>query len=208
MVRAASEVGKVSSGELRGSLGPRLVAQVLGLRGLFVGLGVVLALVPGVAFATTLEDVSLERLIDGSDRIVVARVSALDIVSSGPEGQSGIHTRVLLDVSETLLGPAEPQLEVWVHGGELDGRRRVVAGQASFVPGEEVVLFLFEAGGGIWPTAMAQGKWAIEQGSLHPPSAPGHHPHATLRSTGPDGPHADFGVNELRALIAARRGRQ
>lgn len=162
---------------------------------------------PVRALATSLNEVSVHDLVGHSDRVVLGRVVDVDVVPSGPAGQPGIHTRVLVEVSETLLGRDEALLEVWVQGGELDGRRRVLTGQARFVAGEEVALFLFEAGGGLWPTAMSLGKWVLEGHSVMPPSAPVHPPRgvtALLSEAQPAAMLPVLSIDELRQLVASR----
>lgn len=116
--------------------------------------------------ATTLTDLSLEDLVSASDSVVVGTVLEVEALGHGPAGQPGIHTRARIAVDETLLGPPESdQLDVWVQGGRLGDQMRVIPGQARFRVGETVVLFLFQAGGGLWPTGMARGKWRVDRGS-------------------------------------------
>jgi hypothetical protein len=116
----------------------------------------------GDAHATTFDDATIEELVRASDVIVRGRVEAVVVEPNGPSGQRGIHTRAIVRVDETIRGDARELVEVWVHGGQLGRRMRVVPGQATFREGEEVVLFLFEAGGGLWPTGMGRGKWVRE----------------------------------------------
>lgn len=116
--------------------------------------------------ATTFEDITLEQLAAASDLVVIGRVEHVDVHPTGPGGQPGIHTRAVVQVAETLRGEHRTIIEVWVHGGRLGDRMRVVPGQATFRAGEEVALFLFEAGSGLWPTGMGRGKWSAS--SLQP----------------------------------------
>ncbi|MCZ7685888.1 MAG: hypothetical protein M5U28_46885 [Sandaracinaceae bacterium] len=116
--------------------------------------------------ATTFEDITLEQLAAASDLVVIGRVEHVDVHPTGPGGQPGIHTRAVVQVAETLRGEHRTIIEVWVHGGRLGDRVRVVPGQATFRAGEEVALFLFEAAGGLWPTGMSRGKWVL--GGLQP----------------------------------------
>lgn len=125
-----------------------------------------LALLPTAATATTFTDVTIEDLARASDLVVIGRVEHVDVHPHGPAGQPGIHTRAVIQVAETLRGEHRTIVEVWVHGGRIGNRMRVVPGQATFRVGEDVALFLFDAGGGIWPTGMGRGKWSIQPGSL------------------------------------------
>lgn len=128
------------------------------------------ALAPVPATATTFAEVTLEDLARASDLVVIGRVEHTDVLPHGPGGQPGIHTRATIQVAETLRGQPRTIIEVWAHGGRLGDRMRVVPGQATFRPGEHVALFLFDAGGGLWPTGMGRGKWTVEHDGLlaHP----------------------------------------
>lgn len=120
-----------------------------------------LAALTAPASATTFADVTVEDLARASALVVIGRVEHVDVHPEGPAGQPGIHTRAVIQVEETLRGEHRTILEVWVHGGRLGDRMRVVPGQASFRQGEHVALFLFAAGGGLWPTGMGRGKWLM-----------------------------------------------
>lgn len=114
---------------------------------------------PTTARATTFVDVTIEDLARASDLVVVGRVEHVEVLPQGPAGQPGIHTRAVVQVAETLRGEHQTIIEVWVQGGRLGDRMRVIPGQAQFRVGEDVVLFLFRAGDGLWPTSFARGKW-------------------------------------------------
>lgn len=113
------------------------------------------------ARATTFEAVTVEELAAMSDLVVVGHVVQVDAHDAGPGGQRGLHTRAVLRVDEPLRGTPQPTLAVWVHGGRLGDRLRVVPGQATFSPGDRVVTFLFRAGGGLWPAGMGRGVWRV-----------------------------------------------
>ncbi|MCA9610154.1 MAG: hypothetical protein KC619_31370 [Myxococcales bacterium] len=146
------------------------------------------------AEATTFVDVTVEQLAAASDLIVVGRVVEVSVEPQGPAGQPGIHTRATVQVEEVLRGPGRSLVDVWVQGGRLGDRMRVVPGQAQFVQGEDLVLFLTEAGGGLWPTGMGRGKWQ------RPPDSSGFSPQSPLR----DGPHLApaLTLQELRRVAA------
>ncbi|MCC6876674.1 MAG: hypothetical protein IT378_20390, partial [Sandaracinaceae bacterium] len=130
-----------------------------------------LLLAASAASATTFDDITVEELTRASDLVVLGRVERVDVFVQGPGGQPGIHTRATIRVEETWRGEAQDIVEVWAHGGVLGDRMRVVPGQATFRVGERAVLFLFRAGGGLWPTGMGRGKWILgPSGSLQIPS--------------------------------------
>ncbi|MBZ0122227.1 MAG: hypothetical protein K8H88_34860 [Sandaracinaceae bacterium] len=144
------------------------------------------------ASATTFDDVTVEELTRASDLVVLGRVERVDVFAQGPASQPGIHTRATIRVEETWRGDAQATVEVWAHGGVLGDRMRVVPGQATFRVGELAVLFLFRAGGGLWPTGMGRGKWALTPGGAVPP--------AELVQ---DGPRPVLSPPALRARVAA-----
>ena len=130
--------------------------------GALLSLFAFLGIAPIGASATSHDTPTLDELIAESDLIVHATVVTTSVHSQGPNGQPGIHTRVDLEVHETLKGTPRSTLEVWVQGGRMGGRMRVVVGQARFEPLEEAVLFLFrDPNGAYWPAGMGAGKWSV-----------------------------------------------
>lgn len=128
------------------------------------------------ARATTIVDASFEHLAKTSDVIAIGRVARLQVLSSGPSGLPGIHTLVEIEVEEYVAGEGGSTLAVWVQGGRLGDRWRVVPGQAVFRAGEEVAVFLFrDDAGNLWPNGMGLGKWGIASqgvgGLVAPPAA-------------------------------------
>lgn len=145
------------------------------------------------AAATTFEPITVEELTRASDLVVLGRVERVEARMGGPSGQPGIHTRARIAVHETLRGTAPSHVDVWAQGGRIGNRIRVVQGQATFCRGEEIGLFLFESGGGLWPTGMGRGKWSVEpEGPTWPtvPLVPG--------TSGPV-----LGLAELRTRVRA-----
>ena len=114
------------------------------------------------ASATTFEAISLEGLTRQSDQIVIGHIVETRAYPEGPGHLPGIHTRVRLQVEETLAGQPTTSMEFWVHGGRLGDRMRRVSGQATFRPGEETLVFLFRTPAGVlFPAGMARGKWSL-----------------------------------------------
>ena len=147
----------------------------------------------------------MEELARQSDLVVHGRVVSSTPVLRGPGGQPGIHTRSTIAIEEVLRGaPSSNAVEVWTHGGALEGMRRVVVGQASFEVGEDVVVFLFEAGRGYWPTGMSRGKWLVDDRSSSPTVRPdATHPEATSdRDAGPR-LNGSLTLSRLRARVAS-----
>jgi hypothetical protein len=100
------------------------------------------------------------RLSAQSDHVVLGRVVEVEARASGPRGEPGIHTRVGIEVVHSFQGQSSPTLAVWVQGGELGNRRRVLRGQAQFQTGETLLLFLRARPDGVlFPTEMGRGKW-------------------------------------------------
>lgn len=115
------------------------------------------------ARATILLEQSIEEMTAESVLVVRGRVARTEARLTGPNGRAGIHTYVTLDVIERLRGRCAARIELVVHGGRVGREAAMVSGQARFVAGEEVVVFLFRGGGALWPTAMALGKWNVER---------------------------------------------
>jgi hypothetical protein len=103
------------------------------------------------------------RLGARSDHVVLGRVFQVEAQASGPRGEPGIHSRVEIEVEHSFQGRSARALTVWVQGGELNGRRRVLSGQARFQTGETLLLFLRARSDGVlFPTDMGRGKWRWE----------------------------------------------
>lgn len=137
----------------------------------FIIAGIVAAMAPASPLrATTQRATTLEELAHASD--VIVRGTVIDVVvhSTGPGGRPGIHTEVRIGAEEFLAGAPVSVVTLWVHGGRIGNRARVVAGQARFEVSENVVVFLFDAGGGaLFPTGMAQGKWRADDRAVISP---------------------------------------
>lgn len=104
------------------------------------------------------------RLRAQSDHVVLGRVLGVEARASGPRGEAGIHSQVTIEVTHALQGQRPPALTLWVQGGELGGRRRVLSGQAQFQTGEALLLFLRARPDGVlFPTEMGRGKWRWQQ---------------------------------------------
>jgi hypothetical protein len=128
------------------------------MRVLLVVLG--FALTARIAGATVVKGVSLERSIRASEAILIGQV----VGSRSYEDRDGrILTGFRVRVEEALKGPfrAGDVAEVTTTGGELDGRRLHVPGEAAYRKGERVLVQL-ERIDGRWHTlGLASGRWTL-----------------------------------------------
>jgi len=109
--------------------------------------------------ATTLEQLSLDDMIQKSTGVVRARVTGSYTALVGVD----IYTYYRLDVSETWKGQPATQLDVAVPGGSLRGQRQVVAGAPPLVAGEEYVLFLWTSRSGLTQViGLSQGSFSVK----------------------------------------------
>ena len=108
--------------------------------------------------------VPFDALVTGSDAVVVGQVTG--IATGRDDRTNGIYSYVTIDVDEVLKGDVQPGDVVIKQLGGTIGRQRVtVVGQAAFVVGEEVLLFL-EArprDGSLYTSATWQGKWSANR---------------------------------------------
>jgi hypothetical protein len=129
-----------------------------------VSLAIVLALglgLPESALGTVALRVGIERLTRESDAVVAGRVLEVRGEEQVRGGRRALVTAATLEVREAWKGAPGPRLRVYTHGGVVGRRAATVAGEATFAPGEEVVVFAMWGGGAWWPTGMAQGKWRV-----------------------------------------------
>ena len=112
------------------------------------------------AAATVVKGVTLEHSIRASHAILVGQV----VGSRAYAAQDGrILTGFRVRVEESLKGPfrAGETAEITTTGGDLDGRRLRVPGEASYRRGERVLVQL-ERIDGRWHTlGLASGKWSV-----------------------------------------------
>jgi len=105
----------------------------------------ILALAATAAWATTLEKLSVEEMVQQSTAIVRGRATAAGSVQRG----SMIYTVYRLQVSEVLKGAAPAPAEVYVPGGTYGRYRQSIAGAPVLEPGVEYVLFLWASPRGL-----------------------------------------------------------
>lgn len=134
-------------------------------------------LLVSTARATVSRPVSVRQLAAWSELVVRGRVVSTEARLHG--GQ--VVTRVTLDVTATLRGSSNREVRFLVHGGDVGERRVVVPGEATFVAGEDVAVFLMRGGSTLWLTSLAQGKWNVARDSegtewVGQSTEPGHAP--------------------------------
>lgn len=121
----------------------------------------VMSLVAGMgalAHASVVRPYDLEGLVARAEVIAHARV-----VRQASAWEGGrIVTRTTVTVRAALKGAAGRELVVRTMGGVVDGIGQRISGEATFAPGEEVILFLRDARGGeLRPVGLAQGKFKV-----------------------------------------------
>ena len=121
------------------------------------------------AQATVVEPLSIEQLAAESTRVVRAHVGHVYTVPTrGPRGE--IYTRVELIVEEYVLGNGPDVLTVQQLGGRLGEWTMVLSGNAQFMPGAEVVVFLdHEPAADLhYVVGLAQGLFTIDRTGSFP----------------------------------------
>ena len=135
-------------------------------RAILIGIAslVLLTIGAATATATVAKLMPLDRLVDRSDRIVHATVKSQK--SQFDKKYNLVTTRTTLDVSETYWGSDKKTIVIEQFGGEANGIKTIIAGDAKFTAGEEVILFLKDAkdkSGLNYLTAMAQSKYTVQK---------------------------------------------
>lgn len=106
---------------------------------------VTVLLAAGSAWATTLEQLSVDRMIEQSTAIVRAKVTGSFAANRG----GTIYTYYRLQVSENLKSVTPASTEVAVPGGTLGGMTQSVAGAPELKAGSEYVFFLWTSRSGL-----------------------------------------------------------
>jgi len=118
-------------------------------------------LLSDAVLAEMLQKLSLEQLTHEADVIVKGRIQKVN--SQETPDRSAINTLVEVAVEEQWKGPKTSTLVVSQPGGSARGITQAVPGLPHFFPGEEVILFLKQAGGGRFVTVGGrQGKYVIK----------------------------------------------
>ena len=119
------------------------------------------------AHATVMEELSLERLVQESDAIVLGRVASVNVQMVLRQGSVDPHTLTTVRVDRWLEGSGPASITV----RELGGVHRLggmwIEGTPKYTEGEEVVLFLVrhpEHPSQFRTYGMAQGKLLVRRG--------------------------------------------
>ena len=120
------------------------------------------------ARATTVLKVDVKDMTSLSEWVVRGRVVAIDNVVTTKDG-GGPFTDVRVVLDEVYHGPkhekAPRELVMRLMGGKMDdGLAMKVPGMPRFAVGDEAVLFLERAGGGLIPCGLEQGVWRVLKG--------------------------------------------
>lgn len=121
-----------------------------------------LALVAGLVGATTLQQLSMDEMIQKSTSVVRGRIMGVSVTSRSGDIFTVYQVRVL----ESLKGSSQPgqSVEISVPGGELNGVRQPVAGAPSFTTGDDYVLFLWKGRSGVNQVmGLSQGMYSVKQ---------------------------------------------
>lgn len=127
-----------------------------------IALGVIAGFAPR-AWATTLEQLTLDEMAQKSTAIVRARVTGSHAGTHG----TNIYTYFELQVIETWKASGQTTTEVAVPGGAFEGIRQSVNGAPELKPGQEYVLFLWTSRSGLTQViGLSQGVFQLsEEGS-------------------------------------------
>jgi len=99
----------------------------------------------GLAWTATLEQLSLDDLINQSTAIVRGKVAGSYAAAHGPL----IYTYYTIQISETLKGASQNSVTVAVPGGTANHLRQTVPGAPEFSAGDEFVFFLWTGKSGM-----------------------------------------------------------
>lgn len=114
------------------------------------------------ASATTLLRLDVPELSQNSDTVVHGTVRRVESRWSGDRRR--ILTDVEIEVTESLKGQPGSTVLVIQPGGKMGDIGQMVHGTASFVPGEEVVVFLERKGASAFQlSGMSQGKYQVRR---------------------------------------------
>ncbi len=124
---------------------------------------IVAALCSSGLWATTLQVLTTDQMIQQSTAIVHVKVSGSAAMLHG----RNIYTVYQLSVIETLKnGPNGALSSVAVPGGTLNGIRQMVAGAPTLITGQEYVIFLWTSPSGLTQIiGLSQGLFGVTQDS-------------------------------------------
>jgi hypothetical protein len=114
--------------------------------------------------ATTLQQLTLDDMIQKSTAIVRARITGSRTASRGVGNGADIYTYFQLQVVETWKSPGRAPSEVAIPGGAFNGIRQVVTGAPELKAGQEYVLFLWTSRSGLTQViGLSQGVFKVSE---------------------------------------------
>jgi hypothetical protein len=115
--------------------------------------------------ATSVKPPAFDELVNGADYVVRARVTAVEtVVTPRPGQRPGLHTRVSLEVLETIAGTAPAPLVLTLLGGRTADYELRVEGVPVFTVGDEDILFVHGNGRTFYPLyAVMHGRYRIRK---------------------------------------------
>ena len=117
------------------------------------------------ANATTLQQLSLDDMIQQSTGIVRAQVTGSSSALRGQNIYTYYHLRIL-ETAKPAPGQTSREMDVAVPGGAVNGRREMVPGAPALTTGSQYVVFLWTSRSGLTQIiGLSQGLFlAIDQG--------------------------------------------
>jgi hypothetical protein len=114
--------------------------------------------------ATTLQQLSLEDMIQQSSGIVRAQVTGSSSALRGQNIYTYYHLQIL-ETAKAVPGQTSRQIDVAVPGGTLNGMREMVPGAPALTTGSQYVVFLWTSRSGLTQIiGLSQGLFlAVEQ---------------------------------------------
>lgn len=115
--------------------------------------------------ATSVKPPSFDELVNGADYVVCARVSAVEsFAAAGAGAHPRIHTKVTLELIETIAGTPPEPLVLSLLGGRVGDVELRVEGVPQFSVGDEDVLFVHGNGRTFFPLyAVMHGRYRIRK---------------------------------------------
>lgn len=126
-------------------------------------LGLAFAVGPSAASGAVTAPMDVDALGAGADVILVGTVESKDSHFVSPANDL-IVTDVTVQSELGILGvPSGGHFVVRHLGGEVGAVGQRVFGEASFYPGERLLLFAVKRGGAYWALGMSQGVWPVRR---------------------------------------------
>jgi len=114
------------------------------------------------AQAAVFAPMTLDELLERSDRVVLGAVISSEAILDEDRGRISTHHRVA--VKETLKGEAVAEIVVVTLGGETRDLGQIIPGAARLPAGAELLLCLRKGTAGHVVTGMSQGVFQIQDG--------------------------------------------